>query len=188
MPALGREDRPRIEIDASGRVERLNGLARERLKDHEGLTVSGQRLRANNRAFDAELQAAIEVWTSHLATNLPRGFLNIPEKVVALGEDSQGRPMFCWVFTEQERVLVTFDDDFLLRARLEVAADTFGLSPAQLNLAELLASGKDLTAAADALGVTTNTLRTQLRRMFDKTGAHNQATLISSLLRVQVAG
>ena len=87
--------------------------------------------------------------------------------------------------TEQERVLISFDDAFLLRGRLEKAVASFGLSPAQLNLAELLASGRDLAGAAEELGVSVNTLRTQVRRMFEKTGTHNQTALVSRLLNAQ---
>jgi DNA-binding CsgD family transcriptional regulator len=93
--------------------------------------------------------------------------------------------MYCWVLSEQERILISFDDASLLRSRLDAAATTFGLSPAQLNLAELLASGQDLSNAAVNLGVSVNTVRTQLRRMFEKTQTHNQAALVSRLLNIQ---
>jgi DNA-binding CsgD family transcriptional regulator len=91
--------------------------------------------------------------------------------------------MYCWVRSEQERILISFDDASLLRSRLE-AATTVGLSPAQLDLAELLALGQDLSNAAVELGVSVNG-RTQLRRMFEKTQTHNQAALVSRLLNVQ---
>lgn len=184
-PAIGREDTPRIELRSDGRVVSINELARERLASHPGLIVSGERPRARNRAFDAGLQAAIEQCRKRLATNLPNGFLNDQASAVPLGEDEAGHPLFCWLFSEQERVLISFDDAFLLRGRLEKAAATFGLSPAQLNLVELLASGHDLAKAAEELGVTVNTVRTQVRRMFEKTHARNQAALVSRLLSVQ---
>lgn len=184
-PGIGREDTPLIELDAAGRVVGINTLARARLTSHPDLIVSGNRPRARNRAFDAGLQSAIEHSRKRLATNLPRGFLNEQAKVVPLGEDEAGHPIFCWVLAEQERVLISFDDEYLLRGRLENAVATFGLSPAQLNLAVLLASGHDLAAAARELGVSVNTVRTQVRRMFEKTTTHNQAALVSRLLNVQ---
>jgi DNA-binding CsgD family transcriptional regulator len=81
--------------------------------------------------------------------------------------------------------LISFDDKFLLRGRLEKAASIFGLSPAQLNLAELLASGHELPQAANSLDISVNTVRPQVRRMFEKTQTHNQAALVSQLLNVQ---
>lgn len=182
VPGVGREDAPRIELKADGTVVSVNALARERLASHPGLIVSGQRPRARDRAYDPGLQSAVKQSKERLATNLPRGFLRDEASVVPLGEDEAGRPLFCWVATEQERVLISFDDEFLLRGRLEKAAANFGLTPAQLKLAEHLASGQELAKAADELGVSVNTVRTQLRRMFEKTRTHNQAALVSRLL------
>ena len=65
------------------------------------------------------------------------------------------------------------------------AADTFALSPAQVALSERLASGHDLASAAADLGVSVNTVRTQVRRMFEKTGTHSQTGLVSLLLSMQ---
>lgn len=182
VPGVGREDAPRIELDANGRIVSVNALAKERLDAHPGLVVSGQRPRARNRAYDPGLQCAIKQSRKRLATNLPRGFLRDEASVVPLGEDEAGQPLICWVVTEQERILISFDDTFLLRGRLEKAAANFGLTPAQLNLAEHLASGQELARAAGELGVSVNTVRTQLRRMFEKTQTHNQAALVSRLL------
>lgn len=185
VPGLGREDAPRIELHADGRVASVNKLAQDRLAAHPGLTISGDRPRARNRAFDQGLQEAVEHCKGRLATNLPRGFLNDQAWGVPLGDDATGHPVFCWVIAEQERVLISFDDAFLLRARLNKVAPSFGLSPAQLKLAERLALGEDQAVAAETLGVSVNTVRTQVRRMFEKTGTHNQAGLISRLLNTQ---
>lgn len=184
-PGIGREDAPRIELQADGGVVSINALARERLVSHPGLVVSAGRPRARNRAFDTGLQNAIQRSRKSLATSLPHRFQNEQASLVPLGEDDAGHPLFCWVMPEQERVLISFDDAFLLGQRLETAATAFRLSPAQLKLAERLASGHDLAGAAEALGVSVNTVRTQLRRMFEKTGTHNQAGLVSRLLHAQ---
>jgi len=185
VPDIAREDTPRIELAVDGRVVGVNDLARDRLSAHPGLTISGNRPRARQRAFDADLQAAIERKLQGLATNLPGGYMGGQPIVVPLGDDDAGQPIFCWVQSEQERILISFDDEILLRRRLERAGAVFGLSPAQLNLAELLASGRDQAAAAQTLGVSVNTIRTQARRMFEKTNTHNQAAMISRLLNLQ---
>lgn len=183
-PGIGREDVPLIELDADGKLVGVNALANERLSSHMGLMLSAKRVRARNRAFDTGLQAAIERSKDRLATNLPRGFQEMQASVVPLGEDGAGNPLFCWVTPEQERVLISFDDEFLLRGRLKRAAAVFRLSPAQLDLAELLASGRDLVKSAEELEVSVNTVRTQARRMFEKTNTHNQVALVSRLLNV----
>lgn len=181
-PGLGRSDVPQIEMDQRGRVVGLNKLARDALGNHHGLTLSADRPRAKNRTHDNALQDAIRHWRDRLATNLPRGFLLEPASVVPLGEDPNGTPMFCWVCCEQEYVVLSFDDRAKLRDSLERGARNFGLSAAQINILEHIASGHDLAAAAEALGISVNTVRTQLRRMFEKTLTHNQATLISRVL------
>ena len=184
-PDIGRTDVPCVEISEDGHIIEINSLAKERLTNHPGLIVSGSRLRARQKKFGPVLKAAIDERLSDMKMNLPPRYLNPMTTVVPLGDDEEGHPIFCWITAEQDRVQVTFDDDFMLRERLEKAAATFALSPAQLALAERLATGHDLASAASDLGVSVNTIRTQVRRMFDKTNTHNQAALLSSLLNVQ---
>ena len=184
-PGLGRADVPQIEMDQDGKVADMNALAKERLPGHSGLTVSNGRPRAQNRAFDAGLQAAIRKGQAHLSTNLPRGFMDRPDSIVPLGDDPDGMPLFCWIHCEQERVILSFDNRAKLRERLVEGAATFGLSKAQMRVADLISAGHDLAGVAAELGVSVNTVRTHLRRMFDKTQTHNQATLIARLLNAQ---
>jgi DNA-binding CsgD family transcriptional regulator len=58
---------------------------------------------------------------------------------------------------------------------------SFRLTPAEARLAMHLASGDSLRDAADALGVTYNTVRAQMRAIFDKTDIHRQADLVRLL-------
>lgn len=59
----------------------------------------------------------------------------------------------------------------------------FELTPAEARLAVHLAAGASLTEAADAFGVTHNTVRAQLRAIFDKTDTHRQSDLVRLLQR-----
>lgn len=63
-----------------------------------------------------------------------------------------------------------------------VLRQLFSFSAAEAALAELLARGLSLDAAAHRLGVSKNTARTQLKALFAKTGATRQAALIQILL------
>jgi DNA-binding CsgD family transcriptional regulator len=49
----------------------------------------------------------------------------------------------------------------------------------------LIVDGKDLAAASALLGVSLNALRTQLQRIFDKTGARTQTVLVRALLSAE---
>ena len=185
VPGVGRNDTPQIELDGKGKVCRVNALAQERLPAHPGLIVSGGRLRARDRKFDPGLQSEIRGVIGLLKTSTPPGFMRRAFEAVPLGQDDLGRAIYCWVTIEDERLLVTFDDAYLIGLRVYTAARVYSLSPAQQSLARSLATGADVTSVAQELGVSVNTLRTQLRRMFEKTGTHNQAALISALLSVQ---
>lgn len=102
-----------------------------------------------------------------------------------LGEDPTGVPMHCWVHLEDGKALVSFDDAETIARRIDQAREIYGLSPAQIKLARLIVDGHDLASAAERLTVSTNTLRTQLQRIFDKTGVRSQAALVRSLLSVE---
>ena len=59
----------------------------------------------------------------------------------------------------------------------------FGCTRAEATLAQLLGHGEALREAARAMGVTYETARTRLKRVFDKTGVHTQAQLVGLVLR-----
>jgi DNA-binding CsgD family transcriptional regulator len=63
-------------------------------------------------------------------------------------------------------------------APTDLYSRAFRLTPAEARLAVHLASGASLTEAADEFGVTHNTVRAQLRSIFDKTDTHRQGELV----------
>lgn len=70
--------------------------------------------------------------------------------------------------------------------RLKLAApdleQLFDLSPAEARLAQLLADGLSMEEAALQLGVSRNTVRSQLQAVFAKTGTNRQGDLVRLLL------
>jgi DNA-binding CsgD family transcriptional regulator len=56
--------------------------------------------------------------------------------------------------------------------------EVFGITPAEARLVARLVDGLTLTAAAEALGVSRNTARTQLSSIFTKTGVNRQMQLV----------
>jgi DNA-binding CsgD family transcriptional regulator/PAS domain-containing protein len=58
-------------------------------------------------------------------------------------------------------------------------AKSFGLTPAEARTLEHLAGGATIAQTADAIGISTNTTRTHLARIFSKTGTSRQADLIA---------
>lgn len=60
---------------------------------------------------------------------------------------------------------------------------TFRFTRAETRLAEQMAGGRTPAEAALALGITIHTVRTYLKRLYQKTGARTQATLVRKLLQ-----
>lgn len=180
---------PVVQVDQTGQVLWQNTLAQESLANHAGLVLRAGRLRARSRAADRALQTAI-AWAA--------GALAGPTKRVALGqagvtggaipvlaaEAEDGPSILCWVQPIDGAIVVSFDNAAEIERRLTSAALIFGLSPSQQRLVHLLAEGQGLAQSAKAMGVSVNTLRTQLARIFDKTGVHTQAALLRLMLSI----
>lgn len=70
-----------------------------------------------------------------------------------------------------------------LRLPCQKVASSYGLSPAEAKLAVMIAEGCSLEEAADRLSVSINTVRSQLKSVFAKTGTRRQSELVAMLLR-----
>nr|WP_295889397.1 LuxR family transcriptional regulator [uncultured Devosia sp.] len=173
---------PLIEVDGEARILWTNHLARERIRGHEGLMVAAGRLKARHSGRDATLRDAVRLAFQELQSQRPLAVAPKQTWAVALGENMNGVPLHCWVLLEDGKVLVSFEDAEAVEQRIERAQEIYRLSPAQVRLARLIVDGHDLADAAERLSVSINTLRTQLQRIFDKTGVRNQAALVRSLL------
>ena len=183
--SMDHESCPLIEVAPDKTVIWMNVHAHDQISNHPVLIISGGRLRARSRSHDAALQEAVDWASRQWQTHLPPEPPSRPARAVILGEDGDAAPVFCWVLIEDGKILVSFNDEQLLKRRIAVAQGIYGLSTAQAQLAALVAQGFDLAAAAEKLGVTVNTVRTHLKRMFDRTGAHSQSALVSTLLSAE---
>jgi DNA-binding CsgD family transcriptional regulator len=68
---------------------------------------------------------------------------------------------------------------------LDTWAAAFRLSPAETRLWAALSAGRRLIDIAEESGVSVNTVRVQLRTLFQKTGVHRQADLLRLALEVR---
>jgi DNA-binding CsgD family transcriptional regulator len=66
---------------------------------------------------------------------------------------------------------------------LRAIRDAYGLTPAEQAIAEGLLRGKNLEEIANERAVGRETVRTQLKSLFDKTGTNRQAELVRLLSR-----
>jgi DNA-binding CsgD family transcriptional regulator len=189
QPLSQRATCPVVELDSQGRVKWMNAQATSRLTSADGLMISAGRLRARTRTQDRALQSAIAWASGALGSPLKRATLRQAAATggalpVMAQDNGDGARILCWVQPTDGMVLVTFDDASMLDQRILAASVVFGLSPAQQRLARLLIDGHDLAVAAKALAVSVNTARTQLQRIFVKTGVHTQSALVRVLLSI----
>jgi DNA-binding CsgD family transcriptional regulator len=175
---------PTLAVDEESVILHANGAARALLKKEEGLRVSRGMLGATQREQAGELKELIRV----TATSGKNTMFAIPRPPKA-------RPLFVRmvplaVATDQEpggpqcvAVFVT-DPDSQPLAGSTCLRVLYGLSEAEARLTQvLLQEGRSLRDAAERCGVTLNTAKTQLKRVFDKTGTRRRSDLVSLVLR-----
>lgn len=85
-------------------------------------------------------------------------------------------------------LLIIHDPDHELKPRPRILKELYGLTAAEADLAERLASGARLDEIAQKRCVSLPTLRTQLSSVLKKNGSDRQATLIRLLTRLSVTG
>jgi DNA-binding CsgD family transcriptional regulator len=71
------------------------------------------------------------------------------------------------------------------RLDVELLQQLYGITPAEARLAERLCAGDTLAGAAARCGVSEATVKTQLNRLFEKTGTQRQTDLLRVLLSLR---
>ncbi|MBT8415469.1 MAG: LuxR family transcriptional regulator [Boseongicola sp.] len=175
-------------VDDKGHLVWATPETLDTLKHHPHLTVSAGRIRARQRSWDRTLQTALgqasryhgffEQWRFTQENGRP---FHYP---VVLGESDEGRVVVVHVSVRDNSTFLLFDGDGSLDRRLAVAQAVFGLSDGQLKVARHIADGVGVKGAADALGISVNTARTHLARLYAKTGVNSQTALVRLLLSV----
>jgi DNA-binding CsgD family transcriptional regulator len=172
---------PMIRVDGLANISWMNNAAESALKMSEGLIVRLGRLRAVHSGDDQKLQAAIVAAAGRDQT-LDGARAAIP---LVLESGSSDEVCVCWVMTEGSgsgAVVVSINNHMLAQDYVDASARAFGLSDSQQRVAELIVAGDDLVRSADRLGISINTARTHLQRIFEKTGVRSQAALVRILL------
>lgn len=178
---------PLLQVDENGTVLWQNSAFGEVLRSSPLLAMRGTRLKATDRGSDERLKAAIR-WAARandyavrMATtaSIAGGHMASP---VLLTDSLNELVSVCWVTPQSNTILISLQDRNHSRITVALAAATYSLTPAQARLASLIIDGNGLVEAADVLGISVNTARTQLKRMFKKTGSHSQQSLVRAIL------
>jgi DNA-binding CsgD family transcriptional regulator len=86
------------------------------------------------------------------------------------------------------RVITIYDPERSADLSRACLAAAYRFTRAELRLVDQLLQGHTPTEAAEALGVTIHTVRTYLKRLYQKVGVRSQATLVRRLFQVSLTG
>jgi len=177
-----------IFLDRRCRVIEMNQSARRIVEAGDGLRLERGVLVALDTRAEVQLQQMI-----FGAAALDTGRLLQHGGALSLPRPEGRRPLSAMVAptgvtgifpaSRSARVVVLIEEPSHRAAEPTAAfAKEYKLSPAEAGLAARLVSGMSLRQAAAALGISENTVRSHLKRIFAKTGVRRQAELVRRVL------
>jgi DNA-binding CsgD family transcriptional regulator len=165
-----------------------NRHADEILVAGDGLTARGNILRADLADETARLErllnSALDRTGRHrssaggtLSITRPSGAHPLSVAVVPLHIEME-------TFGERYPIAALFvtDPDIALDSHEQHLRELYGLTAGEARLTSWLLQGKSVEEAAAAMGITVNTARTRLKRIYNKTGVRRQPELVRRLL------
>jgi DNA-binding CsgD family transcriptional regulator len=172
-------------LNSSGTVLLANNTARK-MATNGMIRLSESGLHAISCREDAQLQAAIRCAAAPVAAVSGTGALllnGFDDRAIA----AVVTPVKSTMFGMVPAVAVFLTDNGARHvSRTQILKTLFELTAAETRLAERLADGTPLKEAADHLGITVSTARTQLKNVFQKTNTSRQAELVRLLLMLPV--
>ncbi|MEV8466009.1 LuxR C-terminal-related transcriptional regulator [Fluviibacterium sp. DFM31] len=177
-----------VAVDGTGQIVWACDRALKVLKTHPYFTVSSGKVRAHRLDWDRTLQQAFTRAAAY------HGFFEVYRFAeenggpvcfpAVLGQTDEGGVAVARLSVRDSTTYLQLDGDADLDRRLTVAQAVFGLSDGQLRVARHIADGDSLPEVATALGISINTARTHLSRLYEKTGVNAQTALVRLLLSV----
>jgi len=178
-----------IILDEQGRMLTTNDVGRALLDQNEGLSLRDGRLHVEGREFNKELQEALATIIraqQQGETSLVRA-MRVPRPAGRsdLGLVIRPVPASQWSEGQSSPSVAVFisDPDLQESTSRQVLGELFALTPAEANLATLLARGLSLAQVSDAQNISQHTARAQLKSIFAKMGVSRQAELVRLVLK-----
>jgi DNA-binding CsgD family transcriptional regulator len=178
-----------IILDEQGRLLTTNAVGRALLDQGEGLSMREGRLHIEGRNIDKELQQALATIIRaqlHGETSVVRA-LRVPRSAGRsdLGLVIRPVPASQWSEGQSSPSAAVFisDPDLQESTSRQILGELFKLTPAEANLATLLARGLSLAQVSSAQNISQHTARAQLKSIFAKTGVSRQAELVRLVLK-----
>lgn len=188
IEALDRLPHGLVLVSAAMEVVFLNRSAKMIVDQNDGLTVNRRYLRARSSDDTRRLH---ELLQKSISTSLGRGMHAGGATTIA--RPSHRRPFHVLVTPVHLRTMlptaltpaaVAFiaDPELKFETEVQTLVQLFDLSRAEARLAAALSKGYNLTETSQLLGISLSTVRTQLGKLFEKTGTTRQAALIRTIL------
>ncbi len=138
---------------------------------------------------------AAQVWDSPELAVVREGLCSPQHKVVdgrwfRIDRDTNRQPYLACITRltdggySEYRVLSIYDPEMSIAVSRSILEEAYRFTKAELRLAEQLLLGRTPNEASVALGVTVHTVRTYLKRLFNKVGVRSQATLMRRLVQI----
>ncbi len=176
-----------VVVARDGRVVFANRIAEQLLAEGDGVAMVGHRLVARHDATSRHLARLVdEVASLTIGQGEPasHGFLIPRLNRMPLTAMAAPFPVARSLAGCAGRgAILLLKDPETPGAAGDALREIFGLTRAEASLTAALAQGDSLETFAAAGGVTMNTARTHLKRVFEKTGTCRQGQLISLILR-----
>ena len=178
-----------IILDEQGRLLTTNAVGRALLNQGEGLSLREGRLHIEGRDINKELQQALTTIIRaqlHGETSVVRA-LRVPRSAGRsdLGLVIRPVPTSQWSEGQSSPSAAVFisDPDLQESTSRHILGELFALTPAEANLATLLARGLSLAQVSNVQNISQHTVRAQLKSIFAKTGVSRQAELVRLVLK-----
>ena len=178
-----------IILDEQGRLLTTNAAGQALLDQGAGLSLREGRLHVEGREFNKELQHALTMIIKAQQTgetSVVRA-LRVPRPAGRshLGLVIRPVPASQWSEGQSSPSVAVFisDPDLQESTSRTILGELFALTPAEANLATLLARGLSLAQVSVAQNISQHTARAQLKSIFAKMGVSRQAELVRLVLK-----
>ncbi|MEJ2378876.1 MAG: helix-turn-helix transcriptional regulator [Pseudolabrys sp.] len=172
-------------IDETDRVLYANVEAERQLREERIIYQRNGRLAAATGSLQQKLSTFLsglaffsEADALHLADTRGQGM-----KLVGAPLPQRRRDFACLGPTARS-VIFLFDDATNTPPPMRLIAKLYGLTPAESRLAEALMASETLAEYEERADLTHNTIKTQLRSLFAKTGTRRQSDLMRQLAKL----
>jgi DNA-binding CsgD family transcriptional regulator/PAS domain-containing protein len=168
-------------LDAKGRLVFCNRRAEAYLSDGAVLAAPAGGLKATDASQDLSLQHAIAKASAGAASSGAEFTITGNDRrslSVSITPVPPAGPTACYGKFRVCCAVIVADPDMRQASTISKLARIYGLTPAEMRVLEVMLTGTGAAQAADALGISVETTRTHLKRIFSKTRTTRQAELM----------